>query len=314
MDTNSLHNIINNYKNKKTNEDLSNITKKNYIKMLTDMSNENENIIEFLVNNENDNDAINEKFNFIKKQGWLQSNNKKINQGRSLNYLVFLNQLVNNVDYNFSKRTKDKLTKHIKEISVKNRELKDDKSSFDELKIVWTNYCQKVDEMNKLPISKKNINEILLFNLYKHYPIRDDFGEIRLVDKDLDENVNENFYNFYSNILHLRKYKTHKKYGDKKFLLNKYLESLINIQLELGKEYLICNDDNTLIKNGKLNKFLTRTSNKYFEKPLTINDIRHSVITHHNQYSSIKTRRNLADIMLHSIETATFQYNLHQLS
>ena len=58
MDTNSLHNIINNYKNKKTNEDLSNITKKNYIKMLTDMSNENENIIEFLVNNENDNDAI----------------------------------------------------------------------------------------------------------------------------------------------------------------------------------------------------------------------------------------------------------------
>ena len=314
MDTNSLNNIINNYKNKKTGKDLSNITKKNYIKMLNDMGNENENIIEFLVNNEDDKNAINDKFNYIKKQGWLNSNKKEINEGRSLNYLVFLNQLVNNVNYEFRKETIDKLNKHIKEITIKNRDLKDDKSSFDELKIDWLNYNQKVDDINKLPISKKNINEILLFNLYRYFPIRDDFGNVKLVDEDLDENVKQNFYNFYSNTLHIREYKTSKKYGEKKFVLNNLLESLINIQLELGKEYLICEDDNTLIKNGKLNKFFTKKSINHFDKPLTINDIRHSVISHHNQFSSIKKRRQLAEIMTHSLETATFQYNLHQLS
>lgn len=316
MDNETIYSIIDNLKNKYNHNDLSITTKKNYKKMFNDMSvsDDNDNILQFLVKNENDNDKINEKFRFIKNQGWITKNTKEINQGRSLNYLVFLNQLINSIDYQFNKKTLDKLNKHIKEITIKNQNLKDDKSSFDELKINWINFCEIVDKMTSYPISTGNINHILLFNLYKYLPFRDDFGKVFLVDKDFDDDVDENFYNFYTNKLHLRKYKTKKKYGNKKFQLNKQLEDLIRIQLELGKQFLICRDDNSLINNGKLNKYFTQISTKYFNKPLTINDIRHSVITHHNQFSSIKKRRQLADIMGHSIETATFQYNLHQLS
>mgnify|MGYP003635058616 FL=1 len=70
--------VIENFKNKKTNRPLSNETIKNYITYFFQLSdNEDVNIINYLIKYQDNNNNINKKFKWIKEQGWIKNPQKK---------------------------------------------------------------------------------------------------------------------------------------------------------------------------------------------------------------------------------------------
>jgi len=119
--------VIENFKNKKTNRPLSNETIKNYITYFFQLSdNEDENIINYLIKYQDNNNNINKKFKWIKEQGWIKNPQKKLNKARSLNYFIFLNQLLNNIEnikQYLSEKIFIKLEKFIKEITKENTKI-----------------------------------------------------------------------------------------------------------------------------------------------------------------------------------------------
>ena len=66
-----------------------------------------------------------------------------------------------------------------------------------------------------------DLNDKILLNLYRFYPIRDNYGKVLLTDKDLDDN--ENFYNVKTKLFHLNNYKTKDTYGKQKFLIPDFI-------------------------------------------------------------------------------------------
>ena len=303
--------VIENFKNKKTNRPLSNETIKNYITYFFQLSdNEDENIINYLIKYQDNNNNINKKFKWIKEQSWIKNPQKKLNKARSLNYFIFLNQLLNNIKnikQYLSENIFIKLEKFIKEITKENTKMLDNNTSYNELKIEWLDYLRDVDKLTKdknTPIIDK-----ILFNLYKSVPLRDDFGNVELVEKDYGDIIRKNFYNINTETLHIRDYKTSSKYGDKKYIMFKNLANLIKESYDMGHEYLIVNTYGQRFYENKLSKYIINISSKYFNKSIGIDDIRHSVITYFNEKKSLSDRRKLASVMLHSLNTATFRYN-----
>ena len=303
--------VIENFKNKKTNRPLSNETIKNYITYFFQLSdNEDVNIINYLIKYQDNNNNINKKFKWIKEQGWIKNPQKKLNKARSLNYFIFLNQLLNNIKnikQYLSENIFIKLEKFIKEITKENTKMLDNNTSYNELKIEWLDYLRDVDKLTKdknTPIIDK-----ILFNLYKSVPLRDDFGNVELVEKDYGDIIRKNFYNINTETLHIRDYKTSSKYGDKKYIMFKNLANLIKESYDMGHEYLIVNTYGQRFYENKLSKYIINISSKYFNKSIGIDDIRHSVITYFNEKKSLSDRRKLASVMLHSLNTATFRYN-----
>ena len=303
--------VIENFKNRKTDRPLSNETIKNYITYFFQLSdNEDENIINYLIKHQDNNNNINKKFKWIKEQGWIKNAQKKLNKARSLNYFIFLNQLLNNIEnikQYLSENIFIKLQKFIKEMTKENTKMLDDYTSFNELKIEWLDFLRKVDKMTK-DINTPIIDKIL-FNLYKSVPLRDDFGNVEIVEKDYEDIIMKNFYNINTETLHIRDYKTSSKYGNKKYIMFKNLANLIKESYEMGHEYLIVNVHGQRFHENKLSKYIINISPKYFNKSIGIDDIRHSVITYFNEKKSLSERRKLASIMLHSLNTATFRYN-----
>lgn len=303
--------VIENFKNKKTNRPLSNETIKNYITYFFQLSdNEDENIINYLIKYQDNNNNINKKFKWIKEQSWIKNPQKKLNKARSLNYFIFLNQLLNNIKnikQYLSENIFIKLEKFIKEITKENTKMLDNNTSYNELKIEWLDYLRDVDKLTKdknTPIIDK-----ILFNLYKSVPLRDDFGNVELVEEDYEDIIRKNFYNINTETLHIRDYKTSSKYGDKKYIMFKNLANLIKESYDMGHEYLIVNTYGQRFYENKLSKYIINISSKYFNKSIGIDDIRHSVITYFNEKKSLSDRRKLASVMLHSLNTATFRYN-----
>jgi hypothetical protein len=185
---------------------------------------------------------------------------------------------------------------------------KDEKVSFDELKIEWTEYLNKVKELTdnaNVPLKIK-----ILFNLYKTYQLRDDYGNVLLTDKDLGNDVN--FYNVKTREFHLNNYKgtAKAKYGNKIYKIPQYIADMIMKRYDDGNKYLIGKNKNeTYNGNGHLTSLIKDATNKYFGKQFSINDIRRSVVSYYHENKDIKKRKQLADIMLHSYAEAVKSYN-----
>jgi hypothetical protein len=86
----------------------------------------------------------------------------------------------------------------------------------------WSKFKNAADKAQQIvPFS----NEHLITALYTDYaPIRDDYGDVRITNKDLDSG---NFYNTKTKKLHLNDYKTSGKYGTQAISLPKALTTII---------------------------------------------------------------------------------------
>jgi len=108
--------------------------------------------------------------------------------------------------------------------------------------------------------------------------------------------------------------KVDKKMGSKTYKINKnsilntYLNKLINIRLEEGKDYLLENtDDNRLSTNG-LTKLLQKIFLTHFNKKISSSDLRHIYISNLSPDLTNKQLSKISDKMLHSLTTQQMIY------
>lgn len=290
--------IIEMIKNFKSNKDteLRPITILNYLNKYKRLNEIEPDIINKLISAGNDKKIVNA---IIKK---IKSNFKN-----SKDYFSILSKIIKslkNVDEDISNYIINRIFQIFKEEHKKNEEETDDKVDFEQVKLKWKDYLNFVDRImndNKIPNKFK-----ILFSMYKIFPLRDDYGNVLLTDKDLDNKTN--FYNVKTKIFHLNDYKTISKFGSKKYQVPDYISKLILEEYENGNKYLVGKTKDTKYALGSLSSTIKDRSKSYFGEKFTINDIRHSIIAFYDD-KSVKKKKQLADIMLHSYSS---QYEIYK--
>jgi len=324
---------IKNYKENKKVEPVD-LTEDNVMKVINNMTNKedkplsdkskdiykrrvkNLNIIQILkdlIKNKNNKDEVNKILKEIESQK-TKTLKKDFSKHRSLEDFVFLNQMINNIPNmyeNLNDYVIDRINKFIQELIKLRTEAKDDKTSYDELRIDWTDYKNKTKELTDDPDVPLKIK--ILFNLYKNFPLRDDYGNVLLTDKDLDDDIN--FYNVKTREFHLNKYKgtAMDKHGKKIYRVPQYIADMITKEYNDGNKYLIGRTKTETYPQGSLVKFIRQVSKKYYGNMFGINDIRRSIITFYHDTKNIKKRKQLAEIMLNSYEEQLKSYKREEL-
>ena len=142
--------------------------------------------------------------------------------------------------------------------------------------------------------------------LYKNFPIRDDFGDLLIVTNKKDENKRndekKNYYNSSTGVITLNAYKTREKYKRVRYTVPTELKNEINDSLEdQPRDYLITQPNSKIYPNGELKKLIPPILKKLGLKGSLV-DIRRSRITHAYNSEKLKSeaRENLAKLMLHS--------------
>ena len=270
-------------------------------------------ILKDLIKNKNNKDEVNKILKEIESQK-TKTLKKDFSKHRSLEDFVLLNQMINNIPNmyeNLNDYVIDRINKFIQELIKLRTEAKDDKTSYDELRIDWNDYKNKTKELTDDPDVPLKIK--ILFNLYKNFPLRDDYGNVLLTDKDLDDDVN--FYNVKTKQFHLNKYKgtAMAKHGKKVYRIPQYIADMINKEYNNGNKYLIGRSKTDTYPQGSLVKFIRQASKKYYGNMFGINDIRRSIITFYHENKDIKKRKQLAEIMLNSYEEQLKSYKREEL-
>jgi len=266
-------------------------------------------VLEDLIKNKNNKNKVNQILKDIELQK-TKTLKKEYSKFRSLEDFIFLNQMINNIPNmyeNLNEYVLNRINQYIQEL-IKLRSInKDEKTSYDELKIEWSEYLTRTKELTEDP--KVPIKIKILFNLYKIYQLRDDFGSVELTDKDLDDNIN--FYNINTKQYHLNRYKgtAMAKYGKRIYKIPQYIADMIMEEYDNDNKYLIGKTKETKYSGGHLASFVKDASKKYFGKQFTINDIRRSIVSYYFQNKSIPKRKQLAEIMLNSYNEQLRSYN-----
>jgi len=285
--------------------------------------------IQKLIDNKDNKQKINEVIDNIKKRDYMVAR-KKETQGSYFSDMVFYNQLINYnpIKSQLNPYVFNRFNQIIKETEkIRNAETTD-KVLFDKLKITYTQFRDLVENITNKKIIVKNdgnddisINltptedEIILLNLYKNLPIRDNFGEVVLTNEKMeDESVN--YYNIKDATFHLNNYKKSSMsvFGKRIYTIPKYLNDIITGRYNRGYSVLFGKTKTTYYKDTKLSKKFSEIFKKYFNADVNIgiNDIRRAYTTYYNENKSVKQQKEMATRMLHSFDTARGIYNREQ--
>ena len=288
MDTKIL-NAIDNIKNRKTGEPITNTTKTNYKNMYNSLKKIDNNFFTKLLELQDNKKEFNKMLKKVADQVFIENPQKKINRARSKGYFLFISQIISLIPELKEKLTdygNTRIRDYVKETFKEQQELQDDKVDFENLKIKWSDYIKKVKEITD--DDNVDLNDKILFNLYRFIPIRDNFGKVVLTDK--------------TKIFHLNNYKTKSNYGSKQFKVPDFIAEMIKTRYDDGYKYMISKDKETLYGNGVLKQYIQRATKKLFGFSFGVNDIRKSIINSYEN-KSIKSKRELADRMLNSYNT-----------
>ena len=223
----------------------------------------------------------------------------------SKDYFSVISKIINSVEglkLQISPYIKSRVNQVVKEEVVKNVEDVDERVQFEPVKIQWLDYVRFVDKISKdetVPLKVR-----IMFSLYKEYTLRDDFGNVLIVSSDPDDN-NINYYDKSTRVLHLNRYKTLEKFGRKKYKIPTYIADMID---ESNSKYIIGVSPTKTYAGGNLSTPFKAAMKKYYGSIISINDLRHSIITFYNDTKSIKKQKQLAEIMLHSYHTQSDVY------
>jgi hypothetical protein len=164
----------------------------------------------------------------------------------------------------------------------------------------------------------KNSMHHLVVALYGNHPVRDNFGNVKMVyDGESVPDDNNNYYDFKNNVFYLRDYKTDKRYGEKQINFKPDVVKIIREQIKKnGKRKWLIEKQNggERYANGILSGFVKESfemSGVEFPKPLTINGVRHAYVANaiRDKNITMEERLKLAEEMMHSIEIATMIYD-----
>ena len=173
----------------------------------------------------------------------------------------------------------------------------------------------ELPELQKKVGTIKDAYEKLLVSLYVDIPpIRLDYANVRIVDKLKDIPVEDDLQNYYAmreNTIVLRDYKTKRNYGEYRYkLLSKHKALIKYIVNDTGQQYLFINPTTKLpYSNNKFGVYLTEVFKKYYNKPITLLDLRHIYASHYSlEKYGLEKVKEVAGRMLHSVNENVLEY------
>ena len=173
----------------------------------------------------------------------------------------------------------------------------------------------ELTELQKKVSTIKDATEKLLVSLYVDIPpIRLDYANVRIVDKLKDIPTEDDLQNYYAmreNTIVLRDYKTKRNYGEYKYkLLPKHKALIKYIVNDTAQQYLFINPITKLpYSNNKFGVYLTEVFNKYYDKPISLLDLRHIYASHYSlEKYGIEKVKEVAGRMLHSANVNVMEY------
>jgi hypothetical protein len=182
---------------------------------------------------------------------------------------------------------------------------------------VWEDFKKIVHVIKDHPLAQtvQGLRDQVISTMYmKENVLRDNLGMIKVVERNLPEEDPSNYLNLKTGFMRLKDFKTSTSFSQVKFYISQstlilireylYAVELYNLPYTSRKYmrsiYLIMKNDGTLYKDGKLSNYITQMFERYTgAKNVSINDIRHSLATHHRK-SDYSTKRMIANMMHHS--------------
>ena len=190
--------------------------------------------------------------------------------------------------------------------------------------IEWTDYLSLVKQVGKetqdlrgqlSDRERRKLQDYLVLLLYAHYPLRNDFGDVKIITKTKYNNLSQadrdarNYLLVLSPTqmtLILNEYKTAGKYGTKSIELNGKVIPTVKRWLKHNDSgYLLidpAHPEKSLGSNG-ITKTLARIGLKHVNKRLGSSLLRHSYLSH--KYADVaEEKKKDADLMMHSVAMA----------
>ena len=268
--------------------------------------------------------ADNTKANLNSVLNRLKNNNIK-NENKISNYLLSIkDETKDSTYYSYVSSVLSLMTKNIIPKSKDYKKLQDNLKA---LKLIQDKnkssapsekqacHYIKLEDLQNRVAKITDITDKLLLSLYVDIPpVRLDYGNVLIVDKFKDIPSNDDLQNYYAireNTILLRDYKTKKIYGENKYKLLPQHKTLIKkIIANTGQKYLFINSKTgEPYNNNKFGIYLTSVLKKYFEKCLTLLDLRHIYASHYSlEKYGIDKVRLVAESMLHSVEENVLAY------
>jgi integrase len=239
---------------------------------------------------------------------------KETTRKNVLNALIVVVGAENNKDV-FDKYTKerDKYNAHYSDLSKAGKKTASQEKNW----IDWPDYLKLVTKMkgdiNDLKgkdwswREKQRYQDYLIVLLYSHYPLRNDFANVKLTTatalKKATDIKEQNYlikkgknYEFI-----LNEYKTSRAYGEKRITLNVESSSAITKWLIHNKTgYLLIDKQGRPIGSNGITKALTRIGEREVSRKLGSSLLRHSYLTHKYKDTQSEKQKD-ADLMGHSV-------------
>lgn len=186
--------------------------------------------------------------------------------------------------------------------------------------IPWISIQEKLSTLSKTTYAQKDHLFLAMYVLEP--PKRQDYGDVLIItDDSVPNDKKQNFITLSTSdnkkpraILHMRSYKTEKKYGELIFELDNKLAKIIAASLLLNpRKYLFESKGGKPYNDKAFAKYTARTLERIFKKGVTVNTLRHSIIKHYyeNPHTTHKDRVELSKRMCHSIDMqSAYAYEL----
>ena len=199
---------------------------------------------------------------------------------------------------------------------LENNKVEDKHIDNSEYQNVLKNFRKTID---KNLDNKYLLQDYLLLLLYEGKyipPLRNNYATLTITQPKDDLLSSENYLitdNGKNEIL-INQDKVDKKMGSKTYkinkssILNKYLNKLINIRLEEGKDYLLENADGNRLSTNGLTKLLQKIFLTHFNKKISSSDLRHIYISNLSPNLTNKKLSKISNDMRHSLQTQQMIY------
>lgn len=171
--------------------------------------------------------------------------------------------------------------------------------------VPWPEIVAKERELNAQ--ARGTLEHLVLAMYVLMEPGRADYGDVQLVQNEPPNPKEGNYLILSSHTLVLNNYKTANKYGQYRRQVPPEVMDILRVSLSRKpREYLFTNESNLPYRNpNSYTKFVNRTLNKLFGKPLTISMLRHSFISNIDFNKS--TPAELMDISKHMMHSVAMQ-------
>lgn len=163
------------------------------------------------------------------------------------------------------------------------------------------------------------VRDKLLISLYLlKPPLRNDFEGVKILKKETDDKINYIIKQCSVYLFYLNNYKTANTYGEKVILYSKdkdpLIYKLLGKLIKYKHDFLFTNEEGKPLSDNTISARVPLLFEKYFNKHITINTIRHiyeSELIQSPEYGkmSFKEKQDKHEELQHSTTTANFSYN-----